>query len=123
MEPSPSPSAIVGLVALILIFFTSIPTFLLLFKRVTSKARGNLPDETSRLYEDEDGIATKETQEAYSAAVPKYTALLCSLLGFAASTSIAILTTAHPTLNSYVEHWLSFGTWVWMFSKRILSTN
>ena len=111
MELSSSPSAVVGLIVLILIFLTSIPTFLNIYKRVTSKARSAPLDETSKLYRDEDGIATEESQREFSASVPKYIALSCSLLGFSASISIAIFSTVHPASNLCVEYWLSFGTW------------
>ena len=112
MEPSPSPSLVFGLITLILIFFISTPTFLRLYKRTIVEPRGSASDETSKLYEDEDGIATEETQKEYSATLPKSIALLCSLLGFSASMSIAVYSTVHPTLHLYVEHWLTFGTWV-----------
>ena len=123
MEHSQSLSAIIALITLILILFTSIPHLLTVCKRARSKARGDSPDETFKLYEDEDGIATEEAQKKYSAAMPKYFALSCSLLGFSASTSIAVFSTVHPTLDLYVEHWLSFGIWVRMLFKRAVSTN
>lgn len=120
MEPSPSTSSIAGLTALILVFFTSIPTFLRIFKRATSKARGNTPNDASKLYQDQDGIATEETQKRYTAALPKYLALSFSVLGLSASLGIAVYATVHPTLNLYVENWLSFGTWVWILLKPIV---
>ena len=112
MERSPNPSLVFGLVTLLLIFFISTPTFFRLYKRAIVELRGTVSDETSKLYEDKDGIATEETQKGYSAAVPKYIALLCSLLGFSASVCIAVYSTVHPTLDLYLEHWLSFGIWV-----------
>ena len=112
MERSPSPSLVFGSIALLLIFCISTPTFLRLYKRAIIELRGTASDETSKLYEDEDGIATEETQKEYSATVPKSIALWCSLLGFSASMSIAIYSTVHPALDLYVEHWLSFCTWV-----------
>ena len=120
MERSPSPSLVFGLIALLLIFSISTPTFLRLYKRAIVELRGTASDETSKLYEDEDGIATEETQKGYSAAVPKSIALLCSLLGFSASMSIAVYSTIHPTLDLYVEHWLSFGTWVRLSNAKSL---
>lgn len=123
MKRSPNPSAIVGIIALILVFFTSIPTFLRVIKRTTSKARRNPHIETSKFYEDEDGIATEETQKGYNAALPKYLALSFSVLGFLASLGIAIYTTVHPTLNLHFENWLSVGTWVRMSSTPIAHIN
>lgn len=112
MEHSGRASPIAGLTALILVFCTTIPTFIRIFERSTSKARGPAPNDTSKLYQDEDGVATAETQTAYTTTLPKYVALSCSTLGFAASVGIAIYSTAHPTLIQYFEYWLNVGTWV-----------
>ena len=112
MDRSPSLSLVFGLITLLLIFLVSTPTFLGVYKRAIVELRRPASDETSKLYEDEDGIATEETQKEYSAAVPKSIALLCSLLGLSASTGIAVYSTVHPTLDLYVEHWLGFATWV-----------
>ena len=120
MERLSSPSAIVGLTALILVFLTSIPTFSGFFIGQTSKARVNIPNETSKLYEDEDGTATEETQKIYTAALPKYLALSCAMLGLSASISMAVYTTVHPVLNLCFEYWLSVGTWVRIRSSLIL---
>lgn len=117
MEHSRRASSIAGLTVLILVLLTTIPTSIRFFKRTTSKARSNEPNDTSNLYQDEDGIATAETQKAYTATLPTYLALSCSVLGFSASVGIAIYSTAHPTLNPYFEHWLSVGTWVRIASR------
>ena len=116
-------SAVVGLTALILIFFTSLPTLIRLLHRETSNAKIDKSNETSKLYQDEDGIATEETQKGYSAALPKYIALSCSILGWSASIIVAVFTTVHPVSNIYVEHWLGFATWVRIMSKRLVPTN
>lgn len=112
MEGSPSRSAIVDLTALTLVFLTSIPTFLRVFRRATSKARGNAPGEASKLYEDEDGVATEETQTGYTAVLPKCLVLSGCVLGFIASMGVAVYTTVHPRLGLYFENWLSVGIWV-----------
>ena len=117
MEPS---SAIVGFTALILIFFTSLPALISFFYQATSKEKNETSNETSELYQDQDGIATEETQKAYSAALPKYIALSCSLLGWSASTIVAVFTTVHPVSNIYVEHWVGFVTWVGISSKHLV---
>ena len=122
MERSQSASSIAGLTALILIFLTSIPTSLRLYKGQTSKARVNAPGETSKLYEDEDGIATEETQKEYTAALPKYLALSFSVLGISVSIGIAVFATVSPTLVLQSEHWLSVATWVRMSPKPIAYT-
>ena len=121
MERPQSPSFIAGLTALILVFSTSLPTFSKIYRSATPRWRDNALNETSKIYQDEDGIATEETQKGYSAAVPKYLALLCSVLGLSASIGIAVYTTVHPTIDVCVENWLSFGTWVRMLSNPISS--
>ncbi len=108
MEPPPSPSVVTGLTALILVFFLTIPSVVKLFK---SYSRGKYA-RIDALYEDEDGSATEESQTEYSATLPKYIALLSSMIGFIASTISAAFTTIHPTRNLYVENWLLFGSWV-----------
>ena len=123
MQPSPSSPVIVGLTALILVFLTSTPTFLRIFKKVASNAKVNVPDQISKLYKDEDGIATEDTQKRYSVALPKYIALSCSVLGISASLSIAVFTSVHSSSNLYVENWLSFGTWVRLLSKYLIYTD
>ena len=120
MERSPSPSLVLGVLTLLLIFLISTLTFRRLYKKAIVELRGTASDDTSKLYKDEDGIATEETQKKYSAAVPKSVALLCSLLGFSASMSVAVYSTVYPTLDLYVEHWLSFGTWVRLSNARSL---
>ena len=120
MDRSPSPSLVLGVLTLLLIFLISTPTFRRLYKRAIVGLRGTASDDTSKLYKDEDGIATEETQKGYSAAVPKSVALLCSLVGFSASMSVAVYSTVYPTLDLYVEHWLSFGTWVRLSNARSL---
>ena len=119
MEFSHSASSIAGLTALILIVLASIPTFVSFFQGAISKARVSAPGEASKLYEDEDGIATEETQKEYTAALPKYLALSLSVLGLSISIATAVYTTVSPTLILYFEHWLSVATWVRMSSKPI----
>ena len=123
MERPSNFSAIVALTALILVFFTSLPAFVRVLKRGTLKAMVEVPYETSKLYEDEDGIATEEAQKGYTAAVPKYIALSCSMLGLSASMGIAVHTTVHPMLHLCLENWLSVGTWVRTLSNFLIYTN
>lgn len=110
---SPSPSAIADLVALILIFSTTVPTLLQFFSEARIKAKGNGYEDLHKLYEDRDGVATEESQNEYSATIPKYIALSSCILGFLVSIIIAVFTTIHPSKNFFVENWVIFGSWVW----------
>lgn len=108
MEGSPSPSAVTGLTALILVFFLTVPSVVKLCKSYHRQKYSRI----NALYEDEDGIATEETQKEYSATAPKYLALLSTVIGFIASVISASFTTINRTRNLYVENWLLFGSWV-----------
>lgn len=106
------PSAIVGLTALTLVFITTIPTLLNLLKRAKSQYKANGYDEIHKLYEDKDGVATEESQNQYSATVPKYSTLFGSIIGLATSIAIAVLISVNSVRNLDIENWLVFGSWV-----------
>ena len=78
--------------------------------RLRSKGYGY--DDVHKLYEDEDGTATEETQKEFSVALPTYLALSSAIIGFLASVTNAVFTTIDPTVSLYTESWLIFGCWV-----------
>lgn len=100
---------VLGLVSMMLIFLVTVPTLLSLVEKARSAVRTNGYEAVSKLYEDEDGTATEDTQKGYSVALQKFLIFLGSLLGLAASITIAVLATPR---NPYVEDWLTFGSWV-----------
>ena len=112
MNQNPSPPAIAGLTALIVVFFLTVPTFLKLFENVKSKLKPKDYEDVHKLYEDEDGAATEESQKEYSAALPKYLILSSTIIGFLASTTTAVMTTVMPMNTMYLNNWLLFGSWV-----------
>ena len=108
----PNLSAIVSLAVLILSFLLTLPTFRTLFNKAISKSKTYEYEELHKLYEDRDGVATKESQKEYSVAIPKYVALSSSIIGFLASTAIAVFASVHFTEAPSIENWLWFGSWV-----------
>lgn len=63
------------------------------------------------VYEDKDGVATKESEAAYSAKIPKTLLSIFSVSGLAISIVLAVL----GTLNDdafFIESWLNAAQWV-----------
>ena len=122
MDQNPSPPAIAGLTALIVLFFLTVPTFLKLFENVRSKLKPTDYEDVHKLYEDEDGAATEESQKEYSAALPKYLVLSSTIIGFLASTATAVITTVMPMTTMYLNNWLLFSSWVHQRSSNLKGT-
>ena len=109
--------ATVGLTVLIVVFFITIPTALSLYSRVRAKRTEHGYEGIQKLYEDQDGIATEETQKQYSAAVPKYLIFASTISGLLLSIASSVYSTVLPTRNLYTENWLTFGSWVYRFQQ------
>lgn len=107
------PSAIVGLVALILVSLITGSTFYGLFKVVESRINANSPEDSHDLYADGDGEATEDSQKAFSVAVPQYIALSSCIVGLAAATAGAVKVSVETErTNLLVENWSIFFCWV-----------
>lgn len=76
------------------------------------RARKDQYAELSDLYEDEDGTATEESQEAYSDFVPRLILILISAVASIDALVTAILTSTRSQTSLSVEQWLQFATWV-----------
>ena len=96
--------------ALVLIAVLSLPAILQILKR-TRSSKLQYVDLSDR-YEDEDGVATRESEEAYSDVVPRLILILVSMIGTIDGLASAILTTTRDALPLFVEQWLQFITWV-----------
>ena len=68
--------------------------------------------ELSDRYEDEDGIATEESEDAYSDLLPRLLLILISLVTCAVALASAIVTTTRSYLPLSLEQWLQSATWV-----------
>ena len=71
-------------------------------------------DASKSLYEDEDGVATKESELEYSTKIPIITTIICSVVGLVASTLSAVLGLKSTQLPEFVliGNWLNFVAWV-----------
>jgi hypothetical protein len=76
--------------------------------RATKKQDTELPQR----YEDKDGAATAESEEAYSDVLPRLIVVLISLVACGIALTAAIVTTTHSHLPLSLEQWLQFATWV-----------
>lgn len=121
MAASLSLSAIAGLIALISIFLITVPTLVSFYNRVNIQAKSNGYEEVHKLYEDRDGVATEESQKAFSTAIPTYIALSGCIVGLLASFVMAVFTSTHSTGYFFIENWLVFGSWVWTMPMLLLS--
>lgn len=109
-----NPSVILAGVALALIAVASVTAFLVKQKKNQPSNIDNIAGgvENEKLYEDEDGVATNESQQKYSAAISRYTIILVSFVGCLTSLSLSVYSTIHPGCNLFLESWMSFGSWV-----------
>lgn len=76
------------------------------------------------VYEDEDGVATKETTEAYSARLPKAFLVAVTVIGLLNGIALAVLGVVGLTDDGYgLESWFNVGQWVstrTLFSRDII---
>ena len=68
--------------------------------------------ELSDRYEDEDGVATEESEAAYSDLYSRVVLVLVSVVGSLDALIFAVVITTRPRLSLMVEQWLQFGTWM-----------
>ncbi len=107
-----SEPVVIRLVALILIFLLTLPALYCSLKRAFSSRKRKKVEYFSRCYEDEDGTATEQAQKAYSTAVPKYTALVFTSIGFIVNIISNVYSEVEPVVTSRWEDWFTFGSWV-----------
>ena len=112
MDQNLGPSTIASLTALVLTFSFTIPILFKIVNRVRLRSKAYGHGDVYKLYEDEDGIATEETQKEFSVALPTYLALSSAIIGFLASVTNAVFTTVFPIVSLCTESWLIFGCWV-----------
>lgn len=102
---------VVDAVVLFLIIACSIPAVRRIAQRfiATQKLRYQRPSER---YEDEDGIATKESEAAYSYQVQRLLVLLLAVIGLLESLALFVVKTQTHNSALGVEQWLRFSAWV-----------
>ena len=110
---SQTSSIVVGSVGISLVAAISIPALFSIYWKFNPRKEQQYEDAQGR-YEDEDGVATAESQEKfeYSTTLPKVLILASSVIGLLVSIAVAVLSTVHPGRTLFVASWINFGTWV-----------
>jgi hypothetical protein len=104
----------------IVVIFTSASAW-----RSTQQTRSDIPEDAQgpQLYKDKDGVATEQSQAAYSVKIQNGLATLFAVAGFGASLAAAVCGTLTGT--NVITWWLHFGLWVSSSSasRRSISVN
>ena len=109
----PNVSTIASLTVLILTFLLA--CCVLWSTLIKARDRSKFDKEgSSRIYEDEDGVATEESQKHQSVSTPRWISLSACFVGFSVSIFVAILgaTNSFGLSAANVENWLALGSWV-----------
>ncbi|KIX98535.1 uncharacterized protein Z520_05836 [Fonsecaea multimorphosa CBS 102226] len=104
-----STSVAISIACLAAVGALSTPAFRQILLRL--RAKKDQYQELSRCYEDKDGKATEESQQAYSDFVVRLILIIISTIAFLDALATAVLTTTRPHLSLTLEQWLQFATW------------
>jgi multidrug efflux pump subunit AcrB len=105
-----STSVAISIACLAVVAVLSAPAAGQLFTRI--RARKKQYAQLSKRYEDKDGVATEESEQAYSDVIPRLILILISIVACGVALTTAILTTTRSHLPLSLEQWLQFATWV-----------
>jgi hypothetical protein len=105
MREDVSRSLVAGGAASILVLLLTIPSIV----RILSHLRSS--KSKSEGYEDQDGVATKESVSAYSAKIPKILLAIFTTSGLFVSIALAVLGTLKDD-GMFIENWLNSASWV-----------
>ncbi len=103
-------SVAVSIACLVAVALLSIPAGYKLVAKL--RAKKDQYQHVSSRYEDKDGVATEESEEAFSDLIPRLLLILISIVACLDALATAVLTTTRPDLSLTIEQWLQFGTWV-----------
>lgn len=98
-----SRSLVSGIIGSVLVFLLSIPSFIAVTSIPKSKPK-------SDIYQDKDGVSTREAMAQYSAKIPKILIASFTVTGFAFSTALAVNGVLH--LDEGFEYWFNLVQWV-----------
>lgn len=101
-------SSVIGVTAVTLLTVPAVKQFL---GRLTAR-RSSQYHQLSDKYEDEDGVATPESQNAYSVQLQRILLIVIAVVGTLESLIAAILATSRRQIRLPTEQWLSFVSWV-----------
>ncbi|KIX00443.1 uncharacterized protein Z518_10582 [Rhinocladiella mackenziei CBS 650.93] len=103
-------SMVVSIACLVLVALLSIPAFYQHLRRI--RAKKDQHQDLSDHYHDDDGVATEESEEAYSDFFPRLILILLSTVASLDALVTAVLTTTRPHVSLTFEQWLQFATWL-----------
>lgn len=103
-------SVAISITAFAVVTLLSIPALYQIITRF--RARKAQYQHLSGIYEDKDGVATEESQEAFSDFIPRLILILLSIVVCLDALASAVIITTRPDLPLTIEQWLQFGTWV-----------
>jgi ABC-type multidrug transport system fused ATPase/permease subunit len=118
MADSTTTSLTAAIVCLILVAILSIPATSKAVRRLRSGSKAGyqaIPEK----YEDEDGVASEESEAAYSDFVQRLALILLSIVGILDSLALAVLATARAYLKLSTEQWLQFATWLLLLFQAV----
>lgn len=103
-------SIVVAAIGFGLLAAASTPTVLTFSEKI--KRRKEYAQYNKLLYEDQDGIATEESQKKFSTIIPRSLSVIGSITGSLLSIAEAVLRTSDPGRSRFIESWLVFASWV-----------
>lgn len=103
-------SIVVAAIGFGLLAVASTPTVLTFNKKI--KRRKEYAVDHKLLYEDQDGVATEESQQKFSTIIPRSLSVIGSITGSLLSVAEAVLRTSYPGRSRSIESWLVFASWV-----------
>ena len=113
---SPAPN-IPTIACLIVLILTSLLVCYVVYdtvKRAREISKSDGEESVAQVYEDEDGVATEESQKHYSVSISKWITLSSTGAGLFTSVVIALLMSL-PSFGFHadtIDYWLALGTWV-----------
>lgn len=127
MDPSPElPTIVTGILEIVLVLASTIPAARNISQRLTRRPRQPIRLETNTetlllahpedhyqyQYEDEDGVATDASMEAFSDKWQRIAISVLSVVGFEVVLALAIVVTQSEQNHFVVPCWLQVGSWV-----------
>ena len=116
MEASEIASLVTGAVGCFVIVLVSYSSLSRTLKNVSRHERQG-DGEPPELYEDEDGMATEETQNAFYDTLPRVLVAVTTGVGVLVSLALAVFGAVRPHGSLFIEAWISFGAWVRAFAS------
>ena len=111
MPDLPAASLAVAIASLVIVAVLCHPALILTLKRFLGKKTKFF--ELSDRYEDEDGVATEESEAAYSDFIQRLILILVSAVGSLDALGLAVIATSHASHRKVsVGQWLQFAAWM-----------